>query len=123
MAVNKEYLEFVLDWLAPLGEIASRRMMGGCVLYCDGVVFALIAGNMLYLKADDATRPRHEALRLEPFRPFPDRPGVMQYYMPPAEFFEDAGVMADWGRAAVEVGRRAKAKPKKNRPRAKRLAN
>jgi hypothetical protein len=34
----------------------------------------------------------------------------MQYYQPPPEFFEDAGVMSDWGRAAVEAGRRAAAK-------------
>lgn len=125
MAINKEYLDFVLDWLAPLGDIASRPMMGGCVLYCNGVVFALIAKNTLYLKADDVTRPRYEALGLSAFRPFPDRPdigkpAIMQYYLPPPEFFEDADVMADWGRAAVEVGRRAQTKPKKPTARAKR---
>jgi TfoX/Sxy family transcriptional regulator of competence genes len=36
----------------------------------------------------------------------------MQYYTPPAEFFEDSDVMEEWGQAAVEVGRRAQAKRK-----------
>ncbi len=118
MAVKKEYLDFVMEWLAPLGEITSRSMMGGCVLYCDGVVFALIAANTLYLKVDDVTRPRYEARGLLPFRPFPDRAEVMQYYTPPVEFFEDTEVIADWGRAAVDVGRRAQAKRKKKPARA-----
>ena len=112
MAARNRYLEFVIEWLAPLGAITSRSMMGGFVLYCDGAVFALIAANTLYLKVDDLTRPRFEALGLGPFRPFADRPETMQYYPPPAEFFEDPGAMAEWGRDAVEVGRRAQAKRK-----------
>jgi len=112
MASKKEYLDFVVDWLSPLGEITSRSMMGGYVLYCGGTVFALLADNTLYLKADDVTRPRFQALGLKPFQPFPDQPGTMQYYPPPAEFFEDSGVMDEWGRAAVECGRRAQAKRK-----------
>lgn len=39
----------------------------------------------------------------------------MQYYRAPAEFFEDADVMHDWGRAAVEAGARAKKKQKRTR--------
>ena len=82
------------------------------------MVFALVADNTLYLKVDDMTRPRFERLGLKPFRPYEDRiealgrkfPEVMQYYLPPAEFFEDADVMNEWGQAAVETGRRARAK-------------
>ena len=120
------YLEFVLEWLSPLGRITSRGMFGGYCLYCDGVVFALVAEDTLYLKVDDATRPRFEALGLRPFRPFADRPAlaerysaVMQYYPPPPEFFEDSAVMKEWGTAAVETGKRAKAKKRpshKKRP-------
>jgi len=112
MPANKEYLNFTVEWLSPLGEITSRSMMGGYVLYCGGVVFALLAGSTLYLKADDLTRPRFESFGLKPFQPFPDQPGTMAYYPPPAEFFEDPDVMTEWGRAAVETGRRAQAKRK-----------
>jgi DNA transformation protein and related proteins len=109
MAMNR-YLDFVVEWLSPLGEITARGMFGGYCLYCDGVVFALVAEDTLYLKVDDATRPRFESLGLKPFRPFEDRPQVMQYYSPPPEFFEDPGMVADWGRAALEAGLRARAK-------------
>ena len=121
MASKQEYLEFVADWMSPLGEITSRSMMGGYVLYCGGTVFALLANSTLHLKVDDLTRPRFEALGLKPFQPFPDQPGTMQYYPPPAEFFEDADAMLEWGQAAVECGRRAlaKRKPKGTKAKAK----
>jgi DNA transformation protein len=112
MRNRTEYLEFLSEWLAPFGEITMRAMMGGHVMYCDGVVFALVADNTLHLKVDDQTRSRFEALGLEPFRPFPDRPEVMQYYPPPADFFEDTDAMKDWGRDAIETGRRAQSKKK-----------
>lgn len=115
MPNKSEYLEFLIDWLAPLGEITSRGMFGGHCLYCDGVVFALVAGNTLYLKVDDQTRPRFERLGLQPFRPFESKVEVMQFYPPPAEFFEDPDSMKDWGGQSVEVGRRAATKKKRPR--------
>ena len=111
MPAKNAYLDFVVEWLAPLGSIVARGMMGGHILYCNCVVFALIAKNTLYLKVDDATRPRYEALGLKPFRPFEDHSATMSYYPPPAEFFEDEDAMLDWGRAAVAAGLRAKKKP------------
>jgi DNA transformation protein len=90
-------------------------MFGGHCLYCDGVVFALVAGNTLYLKVDNRTRPRFERLGLQPFRPFEDKPEVMQFYPPPAEFFEDSDSTKDWGGQAVEVGHRAATKKKRPR--------
>jgi DNA transformation protein len=115
MPQKSDYLEFLTEWLAPLGAISSRAMFGGYCLYCDGAVFALVADNTLYLKVDDATRLRFELLGLKPFRPYEDKPEVMQYYPPPADFFEDRDVMRDWGGQAVEVGRRAQLKKKKKR--------
>ena len=117
MPQNNAYLDFVIDWLAPLGSIVARGMMGGHILYCDCVVFALIARNTLYLKVDDTTRPRFEALGLKPFQPFEGQSGTMSYYPPPAEFFEDADAMWEWGRAAVAAGMRAKKKPAAKRKR------
>ena len=113
MANKSDYLEFLVEWLSPLGAITSRFMFGGYCLYCDGAVFALVADNTLYLKVDDTTRPNFERLGLQPFRPFEDKPEVMQYYTPPAEFFEDRDAMKDWGGQAVEVGRRAQLTKKK----------
>jgi DNA transformation protein and related proteins len=120
MAAKNAYIEWIQEWLAPLGEITVRSMMGGHVVYCNCQTFALLSNNTLYLKADDVTRPKFETLGLKPFQPFTDKPMTMSYYPPPPEFFEDAEVMLLWGREAVAVAQRAKAK--RTRPRNKRAA-
>jgi DNA transformation protein len=116
MAAKNAYVEWIMEWLTPLGEITARSMMGGHVVYCNGIVFALVAEGLLYLKAGDTTRAKFQALGLKPFRPFPDKESTMGYYPPPPEFFEDADVMLEWGRAAVAVGmaaQKGKARKKK----------
>ena len=110
MKNRPEYLEFVGEWLSPLGGISTRAMFGGHAVYCGELTIALIADNVLYLKVDDETRARFEAAGSKPFQPYPDRADVMQYYPPPPEFFEDTAAMKDWGRAALDAARRAQSK-------------
>lgn len=117
MGNRPEYLEFVLEQLSPLGAVTSRAMFGGHCLYVNGIVFALLANNELYLKADGETRPRFEQRKLKPFRPFDKEDFVMSYYQAPPEIFEDRDAMREWAGAAVETGRRAKKGPKKSRGR------
>src|SRR5258708_2529140 len=104
---KQAYIEFLIETFSPLGEITARAMFGGHTLYCNGVVFALVANNTLYLKADDHNRPDFEALDLEAFRPFPDRPETMRYYRAPAELFDSLEGVEKWAGGAVEAGRRA----------------
>ena len=82
-------------------------MFGGWCLYCEGIVFALIAGGALFLKVDDVTRTEFEAAGLQPFRPFEDKSMVMQYYQAPAELFESEEGLERWGGMAIGAGRRA----------------
>lgn len=111
------YLDFVLETLAPLGEITQRAMMGGHTIYCDGLVFAIVANNALYLKADKESESQFLEAGLTAFRPFPDKPDTMRYHLAPAEFFESHEVMQHWAGLALEAARNAKtkAKPKKKK--------
>ena len=74
MAVTDSFVTFVLEQLEPLGPIASKRMFGGVGLYAGDLFFALIAGDVLYLKTDTATRDAREKAGARQFQPFPDRP-------------------------------------------------
>ena len=119
MPARNSYLEFLLEQLAPLGEISSRAMFGGHCLYCDAVVFALVASNALFLKTDDANRAAFEARGLKAFRPFEDQDAVMSYYEAPPEIFEDSDAMQKWCGGSVDAGRRAQAKKKRKKKGAK----
>ena len=46
-------------------------MFGGVGLYAGDLFLALIAGDVLYLKADEATRDAREKAGARPFQPFP----------------------------------------------------
>lgn len=114
---NDSYIEFILEQLAPMGEVSARRMMGGHTLYCDGVVFALIARGALYLKADDENQGMFDARGLPAFRPDEDKPGTMSYYLAPAEALENREELVHWVSAALAAGRRAAQKrPRKKKP-------
>ena len=114
MAVSEGDLTFVLDQLARLGQLRSRRMFGGVGLYCGECFFALIDDGILYLKVDDTTRARYTRRRLKPFAP--SGMPSMSYYPVPPSILEDADALVVWAREAVGVAARAaKAKPAKRR--------
>lgn len=81
--------------------------MGGWIVYCDAIPFALIADNSVYLEVDDQNRARFEQRGLEAFRPFPEKDSVISYHLAPPEIFEDTDALKDWVGSAIEVGRRA----------------
>ena len=107
MSVSDSYKRFVLDQLGELGDVTPRSMFGGVGLYYRDLFFAIVAGDVLYLKVDDATRGDFERAGMEPFRPYPDRAGSMQYYAVPLDVLESAGELTQWARRAIDVARRA----------------
>ena len=108
MAVSDNFVSFVLEQLDALGPIESKRMFGGVGLYVDDLFFALIAGDVLYLKADETTRRAREKAGARPFQPFPHRPkgkGRMKYYSVPAAILEDDEALLAWAKKAVAIAR------------------
>jgi DNA transformation protein and related proteins len=112
MPARNPFLEFLHEQFAPLGQIDSRSMFGGYCLYCDGVVFGLVANNQVFLKADEVNRPDFEARNLPAFRPFDDQDVVMQYYEAPPEVYENHDAVRHWCGGALEAGRRSRVKKK-----------
>ena len=117
MAKNDPYVEFLVEQFGPLGQIHARAMFGGHCLYCDGITFAIVADQAVYLKADAVNRPAFTARGLSPFRPFPDQDLVMQYYPAPAETFESLDGLREWAGSAVAAGTRSKKSPTKRKQR------
>ncbi len=120
MPRTSQYVEHVLEVLAPLGEVRARAMFGGWGVYCDGLMFALIADDTLHLKADDRSRGRFEDRGIGRFKPYADRPATMSYYEVPAELFDDRDALLSWAREACAVALRARtARPASRRPRSR----
>ena len=108
MAVSQEYREFVLEQLGRVAPVTSRAMFGGVGIYSDGLFFALMDNDTVYLKVDDGNRGDFERVGRGPFRPFGDDQHVMQYYELPADLLEDAEALRPWVDGALAVARRAR---------------
>ncbi len=120
MAVSAEFQAFVAELLAPVGPVSIRRMFGGAGVFYDDVMFALIAGEVLYLKVDDASRGDFEAAGTRPFR-YQTRHGeraLAGYWELPEELLDQPEECVAWSRKAIDVALRAKAakRPKRRRP-------
>jgi DNA transformation protein len=113
MARSSEFVEFVVESLGPLGGVSARRMFGGFGIYKDGVMFALIAYDQLYLKVDDGNRAAYEAAGLPHFT-YADKgkPIRMPYREAPPEGFDDPDILCAWARDAYAAALRTK-KPKR----------
>lgn len=113
MAVSASFLEFVLEQLAAVRHVTSRRMFGGVGLYSDDVFFAVIDNDTVFFKVNDVTRPRYVKRRMPPFAPMPGKPAMTGYYQVPPGVLEDADELSAWAREAVAVGAAAPAKKKR----------
>ena len=110
MAVSSGMLDFILEMLAPFGAVA-RRMFSGAGLYRDGVMFALIADDVLYFRTGEANRADYEAAGMAPFMTSGRRrkAAAMPYHEVPSEVLEDHEAIVEWARKAhaVALGARA----------------
>ena len=86
-------------------------MFGGHGIFCDGVMFALIADDVLYLKIDDETKPAFREAGSEPF--MYEKAGKqieMSYMTVPGDAEEDIDNLGSWAHMAVAAANRANAK-------------
>lgn len=117
MSASEEFVELLQDALSGLGPVSVRRMFGGAGVYCDGVMFGLVADDTLYLKVDAGTAAAYEVEGLDPFvYTGRGKTIAMSYRRAPERLLDDPDEMADWARTALGVARRAagaKTKPKR----------
>lgn len=114
MAVSNEFIDYVLDQLKCWGEVSASRMFGGAGLYCEGVMFGLIADDVAYLKVDDSNRKEFIKAGSSAFNPYPEKTKTyeMSYYEIPADVLEDAESLGKWAERALAVARKKKKKEK-----------
>lgn len=112
--------EFVTELFAPMGPVSIRRMFGGAGVFRDGLMFALLADETIFLKCDPALREDLEAEGSAPFvwiKPSTGEEIDMGYVSLPSSAVDDPDEASSWARRAMTVARTAKAKarPKKKK--------
>jgi DNA transformation protein len=102
----------IRDLFSAFGPVAVRRMFGGAGIYADGVMFALVADGVIYLKADERNAPAFEREKLPPFTYTTKngKRGVMSYRRMPERLYDDPEELAAWARDALAAARRGEAR-------------
>jgi len=107
--------EYIRELFAVFGAVSVRRMFGGAGLYADGVMFGLVSGGLIYLKADAASAADFEREGCAPFE-YGTKTGkraVMSYWRLPDRLYDDPEDLALWARRAFALARQmAAVKPK-----------
>lgn len=103
MSTDESYRDFVIEQIESVApSVYSKKMFGGVGIYSHGLFFALIADNVLFFYADDATRTDYEELDGQRFG--------KNYYEVPIGVLEDLETLREWAEKALAAARR---KPKK----------
>lgn len=88
------FVDYIIDLLSDYGNITKRYMFGGCSLYLNKKIFAIIIDDELYFKADKATAEEFQELGSRPFTyKRGDKIIAMCYWYVPAEVIEDSDLL------------------------------
>lgn len=108
---SREFCDYILDLLSDVGGVTSRSMFGGFGLYKGGVMFSLIADDVLYYKVGPDNLGDYEAADSEPFTySGKSKPIQMSYWRLPEDVLEDADDLRNWTLKAYDCALKAKAK-------------
>ena len=106
-----QFVEYVMELFGPFGTVTARRMFGGHGIYLDGLMFVIVSGEALYLKADEMSRSEFERARCEPFRyTRSGKPASLNFFRAPDESMDSPELMLPWARSAYAAALRASAK-------------
>lgn len=120
MSAGSEFVENLHEVFALFGNIEAKRMFGGHGIYRDGRMFALVADDVLYLKADEESGSFFVELGLPQFEFEKNgKTTRMSYYCAPEEIFDDPAQAKAWADRAYGAALRAKRPKKKSGSRQK----
>ena len=82
-------------------------MFGGWGIYFEDKMFALIADDVFYIKADATNQLVFESKGLKPFR-YQGRGKLItiSYYQPPVEAMDNSTALCEWARKGIEAATR-----------------
>src|ERR1035437_1179917 len=109
--MSDEFMEYVMELFGPFGTVGARRMFGGHGVYLDGLMFAIVSEDTLYLKADEMNRIEFEQAGCEIFDyGRKGKRATLDFFRAPEDAMESPELMLPWARTAYAAALRTNAK-------------
>lgn len=64
---KSDFVTYVLDLLAPFGNVKARAMFGGYGIYLDTTIVGIVDDDVLYFKVDNTNREDYKKRQSTPF--------------------------------------------------------
>jgi DNA transformation protein and related proteins len=108
MVASSEFAGFLRDQLAPLGDVTTRRMFGKTGVFCEGVMFGMVAQNVLYLRVDSQNRATFKEAESCPTLNYVKNGSVidLSFWRAPDRLFDEHEELNVWARAALAAAHR-----------------
>jgi len=102
--MSTEFTSYLHEVFSRFGVIQVKRMFGGFGIYHQGLMFGLIADDILYLKVDTESKQVFEKRGLKPFEfDRHDKIIKMSYYQAPEKIFDDFEEATIWANLAYNA--------------------
>jgi DNA transformation protein len=113
VVASAEFAGFLCDQLAPLGQVAMRRMFGKTGVFCEGVMFGMVTSNTLYLRVDSLNRATFKEAESFPSLNYVKNGQTidLSFWRAPDRLFDEHEELISWARAALAAAHRVAAKP------------
>ena len=108
MTGREDLVNYIIDMLQDLGHIDAKYMFGDWGLYLDGLFFAILEDDNLFVKVDDKSREFFEKNKLKQFSYM--RKGkrcFLSYYKVPDEAIDDIDMLKYWAELGYQAALRA----------------
>jgi len=105
MSSDLGFVEFVVEQIENAGEIRYKKMFGEFALYSDGIIFALICDDQLFMKPTEAGRSF-----IDPVVEAPPYPKAKPYFL-----IEDQLENKEWLSTLVRLSVKELPTPKKRK--------
>ncbi|MDW3646052.1 MAG: TfoX/Sxy family protein [Bacteroidia bacterium] len=103
MTLSNDFFEFVQDQLSPWCKIDKKRMFGVLGLYREGLMFGIIAKDIVYLKVDDSNKDKYLDAGSTPLKVFKNNSVVPSYYKLPVDVLENAEEFIEWAKESYAI--------------------
>lgn len=121
MVASTSFAEFLREQLAPLGHLSMRRMFGKTGVFCQGVMFAMVTEDTLYVRVDDHNRETFkEAAAYPPLNYAKQGSSIdLSFWRVPERLIDEPDELVTWARAALAAAHRVAATRERSAPKRK----
>jgi len=111
MVASDSFAEFLREQLMPLGHVTMRRMFGKTGVFCNGLRFAMVTDDTLYVRVDSHNKAIFKEAESAPPLNY-DKKGQtidLSFWRVPERLLDEPDELVLWARAAQAAARRVAA--------------